>query len=273
MECCTSVSLLFPLTRFYFSLHYQILFDDGDESTVLSQDMKPPPSRSSVDDVLLDCDQAPPPLLDRSSPSLRLFRSSLLPRLDENYGNQPNRAEAIPIGFWDRILDGFNLDNADELRDAAHFCIGIGFCLRRKQDHVRMTFSQLEWGVDEHGRKIARFSPSYSKNHNSGVGQGKRHCARFMTCLDPDDPRDPYNIITKLRDMHPGGYTGRVYNQTYTGARNPLMSCDGVTPAWYNTKKPLGHNTLGNTVGRAAPQLGSHSLRSPGARLLLEDLI
>ena len=184
--------------------------------------------------------------------------------------------EAIPTPLYDKVMDSIDVNNPDDLRDAVHIVVGIGFKLRGGADHVDLTFEHIEFDEDEDGKKRLRCCPSFLKNHSDDKSRLE---SRYLYQLDPDDPKDEYNLVKKYCDKQPVGQTGRFYRPNKSKS-SKQQSRDGEGVAWYksgdSTAAQYGVNSIKGIlkrrcaqVGMAAPSGGlgkwiPHSLRRTG---------
>ena len=127
-----------------------------------------------------------------------------------------------------------------------------------KEDHAILQDSEITFEQDSEGRFVA-LCPNFLKNHSEQVGFGGQHDRqekRRIYQLQPDNPRDVYNMLAKVRLHKPANHTGRFYlypDKKYPDRREKDSQGN---PAWYASKCHIGHNELGKIVREVCTRVG-----------------
>ena len=88
----------------------------------------------------------------------------------------------------------------------------------------------------------------FKQDGGSMMGKHYRQESRSIVCLQPENPRDPYNLLKLHRNHLPAGHTGRMYCAPHTKKKLDERPKDVLgRPTWYGG--PLGHNKLAKIVG------------------------
>mmetsp|Transcript_51314 Transcript_51314/g.103094 ORF Transcript_51314/g.103094 Transcript_51314/m.103094 type:complete len:696 (+) Transcript_51314:655-2742(+) len=176
------------------------------------------------------------------------------------YGNLPFRSEAPEINvFWD-ILESLDFNVPLQLLHGAFLVNGVGFCFRGRTDHDVLEVKEIKSVVDENGRVSKMIGSHWFKNHGQSclTMTSERLNPAHIYQHDPEDTRDPHNILDKFIRKCPKGYTGKFYLYPFTEAqksRNPVEANDGSV-AWFNPKRPFGKDQQSQIVKIECTRLG-----------------
>lgn len=66
------------------------------------------------------------------------------------------------------------MDDPRDLMNGCYIGLGVGFCLRGKEDHAILQDSEITFEQDSEGRFVA-LCPHFLKNHSEQVGFGGQH--------------------------------------------------------------------------------------------------
>ena len=150
------------------------------------------------------------------------------------------------------------MNDARDLVNGCYIVVGIGWCLRGKEDHALLADGEIKFLADEQGPYVS-LSPHFLKNHSEQVGSGGQHDRqepRRLYQLEQDNPHDGYNMMNLYRSHKPVGHEGRFY--LYPSKKTPsLREKDSKgSPSWYASNTPIGHNELGKIVKELCTRVG-----------------
>ena len=171
--------------------------------------------------------------------------------------------------FWQKGLLGDSTPQA--LLDTMIYCNGLFFALRSGIEHrqLRHTPCQIKVVEKPGERAYLEYTEEFSKNHPGGLKGRKikqkvvRHHANIN-----NQGRCFLRLFKRYRALCPSYAPPHAFY--FQPLRSPTASC------WYSNR-PLGHNTLPNTVARLCSSAGiqghktNHSLRATATSRLYQS--
>ena len=200
------------------------------------------------------------------------FKASLdaeMKRLQgQGIGSKKRQAEALTLDeedmLWEKKLLGDSTPQA--LLDTMVYCNGLYFALRSGKEHRQLRLHSGQIELFEGDRPYLKYTEDLSKNRPGGL-KGKPKVVYHHANLERPERCfvQLYKKYVKLCPDSPD--TNAFYLQ-------PLAV--PTTNQWYS-RKPLGHNSINNTIPRLCKAAGiegfktNHSLRATAATRLYQS--
>ena len=194
----------------------------------------------------------------------KAFDSTLKCLHRQGIGTSRKQAKVISEDLEERLWTENVLgdDTPERLLNTLVYCFGLQFALRSGQEHRRLRPDMLQL-VDVPGCKpYLSYVESGSKNNSGGLNE--RHLKNksvkvFANEVNPD--RCVIRLYKKYMALRPQVASADVfYLQPLKIARKDC---------WYQLR-PVGHNTLSNTVKKLCGKYTNHSLRRTRATRLFQ---
>ena len=208
-------------------------------------------------------------------PNFSFFRGALDSVLKELHqdgiGNEKKQAEIISCDLEAKLWSDGILgdDNPQKLLDTLVYIFGLNLALRSGKEHRNLKPDMIQLYESDSGMSYLLYSEHGSKNHSGGLKERKVANKSVKVFANIEEPQKcPVRLYSKYMSLRP--YSARKDVFYLQPLQNPVADC------WYQSK-PVGHNTLTQTVKRLCAKVGveghytNHSLRRTCATRLYQQ--
>ena len=209
-------------------------------------------------------------------PSFSFFRGAMDSKLKQLHqsgvGSFKRQAEVISSDLENKLWNDHLLgdDTPQKLLDTLVFVLGLNLALRSGKEHRNLKPSMFQLcQPDSSQPPYLLYNECGSKNHQGGLNERKVENKSVKIFSNLNEPNKcPIQLYTKYMNLRPFNVTNNVFY--LQPLKNPSADC------WYQIK-PVGHNTLSQTVKRLCSNAGveghytNHSLRRTCATRLFKE--